>query len=348
MTGCWVSPELRDSIIVYLERLQERTGVALSRMLDIIALPKGKYYNWKKRFGQANRHNGRVPRDFWLEAWEKEAIIAYKKQHPEEGYRRLTYMMLDEDVVAVSPASTYRVLRGAGLTSRWNTKSSRGKGRGFQQPQKPHEHWHIDISYVKFQSMYLFLISVLDGYSRAVLHHDVRMHMQEYDVQLVVQQTHEKYPDASPRLISDNGSQFISREFKAYLRELNFSHVKSSPYYPQSNGKIEAFHKNIKTECLRKQSFLDVEELRAAVKAYIDYYNTQRLHSGIYYLPPQAMLNGKAEKILKERDRKLELARERRQQNYLAGKAKNEKSTAPTAHTMARACALFVSPNNKI
>ena len=160
MTGRWVSPETRDSIISRLEELKRRTGVALAKMLGAIGLPRSKYYNWKRRFGQANRHNGHVPRDFWLEDWEKKAIIEYKKQHWNEGYRRLTYMMTDEDVVAVSPATTYRVLRGAGLTNRWNQTSSKSKKTGFEQPQGPHEHGHMDISYVKFKSMFLFLISV--------------------------------------------------------------------------------------------------------------------------------------------------------------------------------------------
>ena len=329
MTGCWVSPEIRDSIVSCIERLHEKTGIALGTLLKFAELPRSKFYEWKRRFGQANHHNGHVPRDFWLEDWEKEAIINYKGQHDDEGYRRLTYMMMDEDVVAVSPATTYRVLCGAGLMSRWNQTSFSVKKTGFVQPKSPHEHWHMDISYVKFQGVFQFLISVLDGCSRFVLHHDVRAQMQEYDVQLVLQEAFEKYPEASPRLITDNGSQFIAREFKVFIQQKELSHVKTSPNYPQSNGKIEAFHKNIKTECLRRKSFLSQQELRASVKNYIDFYNHKRLHSGIHYLPPAAVLDGSAESILKQRDRKLEQARKRRQQNYLAKKQKplNEKST---------------------
>ena len=89
-----------------------------------------------------------MPRDFWLEEWEKQAIVDFHQQHPLEGYRRLTFMMLDEDVVAVSPSSVYRVLKQAGLMDRWNGKTSK-KGTGFVQPLKPHDHWHIDISFSK-------------------------------------------------------------------------------------------------------------------------------------------------------------------------------------------------------
>jgi putative transposase len=106
-----------------------------------------KFYNWRQRYGRVNEHNGWVPRDFWLETWEKEAILSFQLKNPLEGYRRLTFMMLDADVVAVSPASVWRVLKQAGLLSRWKGKSSR-KGTGFEQPLEPHQHWHVDVSYI--------------------------------------------------------------------------------------------------------------------------------------------------------------------------------------------------------
>ena len=105
-----------------------------------------------------------MPRDHWLEPWEKVAIINFHHQCPREGYRRLTFMMLDRNVVAVSPSSTYRVLKAAGLLQRWNPKPS-GKGNGFQQPLEPHEHWHVDISYLNIAGTFFYLCSVLDGCS---------------------------------------------------------------------------------------------------------------------------------------------------------------------------------------
>ena len=92
-----------------------------------------------------NEHNGKIPRDDWLEEWEKEAIVSYYQEHREEGYRRITYMMMDREIVAVSPSTTYRVLKRAGCMNRWKGKASK-KGRGFVQPVRAHEHWHVDIS----------------------------------------------------------------------------------------------------------------------------------------------------------------------------------------------------------
>lgn len=285
-------------------------------MLNVLELSASKFYDWQKRLGKPNRHNGKVPRDFWLEPWETEAITNFKRDNPDEGYRRLTYMMLDRDIVAVSPSTTYRVLKAANLLNKWNTKAL-SKNTGFKQPGKPHQHWHTDISYVNFRGTYLFLISVLDGYSRFNLYHELRLHMTEYDVQLVIQTARELYSSENPSVITDNGSQFLAKDFKEFIKENTLKHIRTSVRYPQSNGKIESFHKSIKKECIRRQSFLSIEDARARVAEWIDEYNLHRLHSAIGYITPNDMILGRAAAIFKERNRKLQEARERRKANYL-------------------------------
>ena len=155
--------------------------------MKLIDIHNSKYYTWKGREGIPNNHNGKIPKTNWLLEWERNAIINYAQDHRAEGYRRLTYMMLDENVVAVSPSSTYRVLKNAGLLNKWNEIGTSTKGTGFIQPLKAHDHWHVDIKYVNFKGTFLFLISVIDGYSRFIVHHELRMNMQEYDVQLTIQ-----------------------------------------------------------------------------------------------------------------------------------------------------------------
>jgi putative transposase len=129
-----------------------------------------------------------------------------------EGYRRLTFMMLDQDVVAVSPASVWRVLKQAGLLSRWKSKPSR-KGTGFEQPLQPHQHWHVDVSYINLSGTFYYLCSVLDGCSRFLVHWDLRESMKEADLEMILERAKEKCPEARPRIISDNGPQFMARDF---------------------------------------------------------------------------------------------------------------------------------------
>jgi len=180
-------------------------------------LASSKFYQWRERYGQADEHNAQVPRDWWLEEWEKQAIVAYHDRHPLEGYRRLTFMMLDDDVVAVSPSSTYRVLKAAGRLDRHRWAPSK-KGTGFVQPDGPHQHWHLDISYLNLAGTFYFLISLLDGYSRYIVHWEIRETMKEFDTEVVVQRALEKYPGEHPRIITDNGPQFVARDFKEFIR----------------------------------------------------------------------------------------------------------------------------------
>jgi transposase InsO family protein len=259
-----------------------------------------------------NEHNGWVPRDFWLELWEKQAIVNFHLKNPLEGYRRLTFMMLDADVVAVSPASVWRVLSQAGLLDRWNGKPSR-KGTGFEPPPGPHQHWHVDVSYINISGTFYYLCSVLDGYSRSIAHWDLRESMREADIEIILQRAKEKYPEARPRVISDNGPQFIARDFKEFIRISGMTHVRTSPSYPQSNGKIERWHKSLKGECIRPGTPLSPEDARRLIGQYVDHYNNVRLHSAIGYVTPADMLAGRQAEIHAARDRKLEKARRGRQ-----------------------------------
>ncbi len=118
---------------------------------------------------------------------------------------------------------------------------------------------------------------------------------------------------ARPRIISDNGPQFIARDFKEFIRISGMTHVKTSPYYPQSNGKIERWHQSLKNECLRPGTPLSLEDARRLVARFVAHYNAVRLHSAIGYVTPQDMLAGRQQQIFAERDRKLEAARELRQ-----------------------------------
>jgi hypothetical protein len=94
-----------------------------------------------------------------------QAILDFHALFPLEGYRRLTFMMLDADIVACSPSSVYRVLQAAGLLDHHTPKSS-AKGKGFVQPLRPHEHWHVDVSYLNIAGAFYYLCSLLDGHTR--------------------------------------------------------------------------------------------------------------------------------------------------------------------------------------
>ena len=301
---------------VYRSTLKKNLGKpewCLEQVVEWCGLARGKFYDWRKRYGKVNEHNGLVPRDHWIEDWERQRIIDYFDCHPLDGYRRLTFMMLDEEVVALSPSTTYRVLSKAGRLDRWNGKPSK-KGTGFVQPLRAHQHWHTDISYLNLGGTFYYLCSFLDGASRAVVHWEIRESMTEADVECILERAKELYPDARPRIISDNGPQYIAKDFKTFIRISGMTHVRTAPYYPQSNGKIERWHKTIKSDALRPASPKSLEEARRLMERFVEYYNGVRLHSAIGYIAPLDFMAGKAPEIWSERDRKLEQAREARRE----------------------------------
>jgi transposase InsO family protein len=198
-----------------------------------------------------------------------------------------------------------------------NTKPS-AKGTGFVQPLLPHQHWHVDISYLNIGGTFYYLCSILDGCSRYIVHWEIREAMTEADIEQVIQRAREQFPGVTPRIISDNGPQFVAKDFKEFIRICGMTHVKTSPYYPQSNGKIERFHRTIKGDCIRTETPLCLEDARRIVARYVEHYNTVRLHSAIGYVTPEAKLQGRDKEILAQRDRKLEAARQRRKEKRQA------------------------------
>lgn len=238
-------------------------------------------------------------------------------------------MMLDANIVAVSSGTVYNVLSKAGLMKRCNQKSS--KGTGFVQPDAPHRHWHTDIAYLNIAGTFYFIASVLDGYSRSVIHWEIREKMEASDIEIILQAAKEKFPNVQPRIITDNGPQFIAKDFKEFIRISGMTHVKTSPYYPQSNGKIERFHRSLKSEGIRPGTPLNIDDAKRVVTKFVEEYNTVRLHSALGYITPLDKLEGREQEIFAERDRKLLEARQKRAMARLQSRKMiaAEKNTQP-------------------
>ena len=326
-----MEPDVRDAVVDFIRDWAEKTGLAIEQLLEWLELSVGKFYNWRQRYGQANQHNGGVPRDFWLQDWEKQAMLDFQELYPTEGYRRLTYMMIDADVVAASASSVFRVLSEAGRLRRWAHRLSK-KGTGFEQPLAPHEHWHVDIAHINIHGTFYYLCAVLDGASRYLVAWALRQSMTEADVEVVLQRAKERFPEARPRIISDNGPQFIAKDFKEFIRISGMTHVRTAPYYSQSNGKLERWNQSIKRECIRPGVPLSLEDAERLIAQYVTVYNEQRLHSALGYITPLARLQGRQDEIHAARNRKLEWARGQREQT---ARLKQEKSTADSREKVA-------------
>jgi putative transposase len=160
---------------------------------------------------------------------------------------------------------------------------------------------------------FYYLCSILDGCSRYIVNWDLRESMTEADIEIISERAEELHPEARPRIISDNGPQFIAKDFKEFIPISGMTHVRTSLFYPQSNGKIERWHKSLKGECIRPGTPLSLEDARRLVEGHVEHYNDVRLNSAVGYITPKDMLAGRQREIHAYRDRKLEAARQQRQ-----------------------------------
>ena len=298
-----ICEDKRREIVNFIEYWRSKTVLSAKQLANWCSLPYAKFLCWRRRAKQPKKTAPKVvPKSHWLLPEEIKAIVAFCLEHPGHGYRRLTWMLTDANVAYASPSSVYRILKNHQLLMLQERKPSR-KGKGFKQPSRPHQHWHVDFSYFKIGSVFYYFIAVLDGYSRAILAWDLREKMEERDAELVIQLAKERYPHARPRIISDQGSQFRSDDFKRFVIQIEATHVMTSPYYPQSNGKLERFHLTLKEYACKKLP-LDLEDARRIIGEMIEYYNNERLHSAIDYVTPNQCLAGERESIVEHRREK--------------------------------------------
>lgn len=294
----------------------------MKKLSEFLGLQTQKLSEWKKEKIPKVKLN--IPKSHWSTPEEQKAVIEFKKENMCIGYVRLAWMMIDRNIAFLSPSSVYRILVNAALNNKWTKPAGEPKKEGFDQPMRVHEHWHTDISYVNFRGTFVYLICVLDGYSRTILAWDIRTSMESLDVQIVLWRACDKWLDVNnqnnPRLITDNGSQFLTAEFKATLKEFSMTNVKTSVNHPQSNGKLERFHGTIKSEAIRGMPKFTLEQMKKEVEEWIRFYNYERLHSSLDYVAPMDVMEDRRDSILLERKRKLLEGKQRRKEYSIKAK----------------------------
>jgi len=307
----FTAPEKREALRL-VRVTQGRTGWTVRRILTRLGFPKSRFYDWSSR--EANDHlddlfPGARRSVHAILPEEKEAVIEYALRRPREGYRRLTWMMVDEDVAYVTPSSVYRTLSDADLLYRW--KRSRKSGQPPPEPTRPNERWHTDLMYLRIADTWYFLVTVLDAYSRYVVHWDLLTSMTAAAVRLVIHDALKKM-GANPEIVTDNGSQFKARDFKELVRDFELEHIRIRTYHPESNGKVERFHRSTR-EALDEQDLRNLGRVREIIGRWVEFYNQKRLHAGIQYLPPAEYWAGDPAARIQERKEKLARGRERRE-----------------------------------
>ena len=293
-------------MIADIKLQQSRTGLRTSWLLKAYGLSRSTWYGWLGR--GRNRITTRPCVTSILPA-EESAVIAFRAEHREVGYRKLTWMMNDAGVAALSEPSVYQALKRHDLLGPATPGRGEAASEYQHKPTHVHEHWHTDLAYVKVMGVFYFLVMVLDGYSRYVLDWELMPDMLGSSVEDFLLRVRERFPNCQPKLIHDNGSQFISRDFKRLLCRLDIQQVRTRRNHPETNGKAERFIGTVRREALRPASPSSFAEACAVIGEFVDLYNNRRLHAGIRFLRPVDMFTGKAEQILERRKQRLQTAK---------------------------------------
>lgn len=296
----------RASIVAEIESMHARTGISPSVLRSFVGIGRSTWDEWRRRGTAETRHNHGTPKSNWVTPAEIRAVVDFCEAYRDRlrGYRYLAWLMVDRDVAFVRPSSVYNVLKRNGLFPKW-AAAKEAKKRGFDQPSRPNEQWHTDFSYVRVRGAFYYFASILDGFSRKILVWDLFPTMEALNIEILVMRAKESYPGARARIIHDNGRQFASRDFLDLVAKLELKETSTSPFHPQSNGKVERMHRTFKTEEVRRSDYHGFEDAVRKMEGWIRFYNSERLHAAIGYLTPDEVFAGKMEERVEERRRKM-------------------------------------------
>jgi len=272
--------------------------------LMALGIPKSSYYRWRR--GQPDSGNRKRP---WnqITPEEEDRILAIAREYTELSSRQLSSWITDNEGFAVSESTIYRILRKEGLVKRLEVQLVAGK-EYHTKTTRPHQMWATDASYFRVVGWgYYYLVTVMDDYSRFILAWKLQKDMSANSLIEVIQEavdatgmTDVPVEDRT-RLLSDNGAGYVSRAFRDYLNLVGIRHILAAPYHPQTNGKLERYHRSIKREVNQVPYGLP-GQLERAIADFVDYYNYRRYHKALDNVTPADVLYDRREQILQRRE----------------------------------------------
>lgn len=306
-------------------RAKVRSGWSAKRTLAALGIAARSYYRWLKEEAWARQLPAEPPRPvsvYEALSEEKLAVIAYARKHPELRHRELAWKMVDEDVAYLSPSTVYRILKEAKLVCPWRRRSKRKKALE-EKAARPNQRWSTDLMHLQVGGKVYYFVAFLDDYSRYIVHHELLLGMDGLSTSLAAQAAIETLPVGPdlrpvtrPEIRSDNGSGYVSKEFRVVLMENGLTHHRIQPHCPEENGLMERANRTLR-EGLEGEDLSDYLTATAAMARLVRRYNDERLHSALGYLPPREFYRGDPSCRFEQRRIKLSQARHRRREQNL-------------------------------
>lgn len=286
------------------------SGLPRRKALEHLGLPRSTYYRWLKhqREGslQDKKGGSSIP---WnkLKPEEEAKVLATARASPELSARQLALRLIDDERWYVSESTVFRILKREGLIKPAEVIGFKARKEYHRKTKRPNELWATDCSHIKvFDWGWYYLVTVMDDYSRFILSWELKVDMAAGSLIDVVQKAVEvtgmtDIPvENRTVLLSDNGAGYVSRQFGEYLRLVGVRHILASPYHPQTNGKIERYHRSLKGE-INQLPYDMPSDLEKAIAAFIEYYNYRRYHEGLGDVTPYEVYTGIHLEIIQKR-----------------------------------------------
>ena len=307
-------------------RLVETSELGVNRTLQELGIHKSTFYLWYKRYLE-DGFDGLAPKKrsintYWNKIPEKvkHEVVEMALDHPAESSRSLACMMTDQKKYYISESSVYRILKDRGLITEPAFSLSSAADEYTDKTTRIHQMWQTDFTYMKIIGWgWYYLSTILDDYSRYIVHWELCSTMNAADVEQTIQKALKitgLSKNQRPKLLSDNGPCYISQQLKDYVDQANIKHIRGKPNHPQTQGKIERYHRSMKN-IVKLENYYFPEQLKERLAEFVEYYNNRRYHESLNNITPADVYFGRVDRILKQRELTKQQTMKKRRKTHL-------------------------------